>query len=341
MHERYPDHGLGVVGLDDRRERLVELRCLNGEAAAVDFEVLVRITPVLEIATNSRISTMTMYAKWFYEFSPEQHPVITFSNKGNRDALLGNAKAGEVIVFVATKGENTSDEDKGRVLGAAEIGRKAVRTEEVVDIFDSPPVYFVGDKFRWSEAIPMLRAWRFDPRPLANEVFENGNLPPHAQTQAVPLSDTDEDSIRSLNWVPVDLPQTEERQKQKRLSDAFSVHPTKPGPVVSPGTHGVTVLERDKAWTYAARFGDTPMWKIGQTNDLENRVQDLNTHVPVEYLQKQWRLSWRQEWPSAERALEMEQRVLELLADKRTQGERVKCNEDDLKKAWIKAIFET
>ena len=281
---------------------------------------------------------MTMYAKWFYGFSPERHPIITFSQNGSRDTLLRNAKAGEVIVFVATRGTNTADENRGRVLGAAEIGTKAVRTEEVMDTSGSPEMNFKDGKFRWAEAIPMLRAWRFDPPPLANKVFENGNLPRHAQTQAVALSDADEDTIQSLKWIEVELPQTEERQRQRRLSDAFAAQPTKPGPVVSPGRHTVTVSRKDKAWTYAARFGASPVWKIGQTSDLEKRLRDLNTHVPVEYLEEKWSIGWRQEWSSAERAKEMEQRVLTILDDKRTQGERVRCDEKELESAWIEAI---
>ena len=260
---------------------------------------------------------MTMYAKWFYGFPPERHPIITFSQKGDRDALLRDARAGEVIVFVATKGENTTDENKGRVLGAAEIGTKAVRIEEVVDTPSDTssldPAYFKDGKFRWPEAIPMLRAWRFDPSPLAREVFENGNLPSLARTRAVALSDADEHAIRSLNWVEVELPQTEERGRQQRLADAFSAQPTKPGPIASPGTHTVTVSQNDKAWTYAARFGASPIWKIGYASNLENRLQDLNTHVPVEHLEEEWSIGWCQEWPSAERAKEMEQRVLTIL----------------------------
>ena len=69
---------------------------------------------------------MTMYAKWFFGFTPERLPVITFSQRGSRDSLLKSAQPGEVIVYVATKGQETDEEERGRVLGAAEVGRKAV-----------------------------------------------------------------------------------------------------------------------------------------------------------------------------------------------------------------------
>lgn len=133
------------------------------------------------------------------------------------------------------------------------------------------------------------------------------------------------------------FPRTGERQQG--LSDALVARPTKPGPVASPGTHTVIVSEKEKTWTYAARFGASPTWKIGQTSDLEERLRDLNAHVPVEYLEEQWSIAWRQEWPSAERAKEMEQRVLTILDDKRTQGERVRCSEKELKKAWVEATL--
>lgn len=279
-----------------------------------------------------------MYAKWFFGFTPERLPVITFSQPGNRDRLLNSAQPGEVIVYVATQGAETDEEERGRVLGAAEIGRKAVKTEEVADISQSPGRDFENGKFRWPEAIPMLRAWRFDPAPLANEVFEKNNLPHNAQAQAVALSERDEAAIQALNWVEVELPETPERERQQRIADAFNPGPTKPGPVASAGTHEVTVTDKDEVWTYAARFGSSPIWKIGQTSDRDNRLRELNAHVPVEYLEEQWSIGLEQKWPTAERAQEMEQRVLKLLDDKRTGGERVRCGEKELKDAWIEAI---
>ena len=283
---------------------------------------------------------MKMFAKWFYGFSPESASIIMFSHKGSRDSLLRDSEPGDLIVFVATKGNETAEEDRGRVLGAAEIGRKEVRTEEVVDISTSPARDFIDGKFRWPEAIPMLRAWRFDPPPMANEVFKEGNLPHHAQVHAVRLSDIDEAAIRSLNWKEVELAPTTERQRQRRLSDAFSGQPTRPGPVARPGTYTSTVFEKQEAWTYAARFGTSSIWKIGHTSDLDRRMQDLNAHVPVEYLEETWCVSWKHKWHSTDRAREMEQRLLTILDHRRTQGERVKCGEDEIEQAWIDAIVE-
>ena len=253
---------------------------------------------------------MTMYAKWFFGFTTSRLPVITFSQRGSRDSLLKSAQPGEVIVYVATKGQETEEEERGRVLGAAEIGRKAVKTEEVADISQLPERSFENGKFRWPEAIPMLRAWRFDPAPLANEVFANKNLPHNAQTQAVKLSEQDEAAIWEMNWIEVELPQTDERERQQRLADAFNPGPTKPGPVASAGSHEVTVTDKDKVWTYAARFGSSSIWKIGQTSDQETRLHELNAHIPVEYLEEQWSISRHHKWTSVERAQEMEQRVL-------------------------------
>lgn len=285
---------------------------------------------------------MTMYAKYMFRFNPEEVPFISFSKQGDRNALLRDAKSGDVVVFVGTRGEETAKEDQRRVLGAAEIGQKSVRIDEVVDLSNAPETDFENGEFRWLEAIPMLRAWRFDPRPLASEVFENHRLPPQAQARAVLLSETDELTIRhKLNWVEVELPQTQEIGRQQRLSDALRAQQTKPGPVISPGTHTVTIAEDQKSWTYAVRFGASQIWKIGRTNDLDRRLQDLNAHVPIEYLNEQWALRWHQEWPSAERAQEMEQRVLAFLKDKRTYGERVNCSEDDLLRAWVDAIAGT
>ncbi|MCP5370345.1 MAG: GIY-YIG nuclease family protein [Hyphomicrobiales bacterium] len=281
---------------------------------------------------------MAMFAKWFFGFSPERVPVITFSQQSSRDALLKMAKAGDVIVYVGTKGEATPDEYKGRVLGAAEIGRKAVRTEEVVDASLFRELDFENGEFRWPEGIPMLRAWRFEPPPLASEVFEHGNLPHNAQTQAVKLSKGDQQAVKALNWVEVVLPETVERERQRRMVDAFRQKPTLPGPVVEPGTYIVTVEEQSATWTYAAQFGHSNVWKIGRTGNVESRLKELNAHVPHEYLCEAWSLKLQQRWPTPNRAQEMEQRVLALLVDKRTFGERVRCSFEELEGAWVDAI---
>ena len=282
---------------------------------------------------------MTMYASYFFGFRPELYPIITFSKAGNRDALLRQVKPGEVIIYVGTLGEPTPDEQRGMVLGAAEIGVKSVRTEDVVDLSSVPASDYENGLHRWPEAIPMLRAWRFEPPQPARE-FLKDRLRADAQVRAVPLSARDEAAVRALNWVEVALPEQAEHRRQRRLSRALAGAKSRPGPVARPGTSTVTRTVCASAWTYAMRFGNAPIWKIGRTSDLENRLEAVNKHVPVELLDDEWRIVLTHAWLTAEEAQAMEQRVLRRLETSRTRGERVRCSEQELEQAWIAATHQ-
>lgn len=113
------------------------------------------------------------------------------------------------------------------------------------------------------------------------------------------------------------------------------------GPIPSPWAAHVEHNINTTSWTYALRFGDYQLWKVGHAEDLEVRLNDVKRHVPEEILDnKQWRIAFRQRWEGATPAYEMEQKVFELLADRRTIGERIRCSEKELKTAW-EAAFVT
>jgi len=117
--------------------------------------------------------------------------------------------------------------------------------------------------------------------------------------------------------------------------------PTGPTRGPSPSTWSGTV-SRDvdaAAITYALRFGKRDIWKIGYAQDLSDRLDEVNKHVPDEVLGEQWSVTtWQQRWPTQTEAYEMEQRVLGLLVARRTVGERVCCTEDELRAAWVAAL---
>jgi hypothetical protein len=101
------------------------------------------------------------------------------------------------------------------------------------------------------------------------------------------------------------------------------------------------IVSRDAnvaATTYAFRFGKRNIWKIGHAQDLQARLLDVNKHIPHEVLGERWSIAWQQHWRTQKEAYEMEQRLLTLLAERRTEGERVQCTEDELRAAWLGAM---
>jgi hypothetical protein len=89
--------------------------------------------------------------------------------------------------------------------------------------------------------------------------------------------------------------------------------------------------------TYALRFGNTDLWKVGFASDVRSRVAAINRHIPVELIDDRWELVGACHWPSQLAAYAMEQEVLTILAAERTIFERVRCSHDRLTSAWEQA----
>ncbi|MCB8821915.1 hypothetical protein [Microvirga rosea] len=220
----------------------------------------------------------------------------------------------------------------------AEIGRRAVDTMDVVPkehrrIHD----YDEYGRFRWPKAILMVRAWRFEPQPKVLDVLAS-QLPYNATPQAVLLSDRDAAAVLRLNAIEEILPMTEALANARLLDGALAAARPTTGPTPSTwvGSAGRNV-NRD-AFTYALRFGRTNTWKIGHAVDLAERVREVNWHIPPEVVPNPWFPVLQQRWPDEISAHGMEQRVLKLLERYRTEGERVRCSEDEIWMAWKAAI---
>lgn len=94
------------------------------------------------------------------------------------------------------------------------------------------------------------------------------------------------------------------------------------------------------ASTYAFRFGTSDIWKIGFAAEVEDRLWQINQHVPTELLGAAWIEAKHQRWPNAELAYALEQAVLRRLHAHRTLFERVGCSQGVLESAWHEAIAE-
>ena len=82
------------------------------------------------------------------------------------------------------------------------------------------------------------------------------------------------------------------------------------------------------------RFGGTDVWKVGYAADVDARLAEINTHIPVEIIGFQWNHFARHPWRSPSLAFEMEQRLLAEIQGKRIARERVMCSEVELLCAW-------
>lgn len=281
---------------------------------------------------------MKVFITRVWGFDPARWPVITFGLEGNRDKLLNESSPGDRIVFVGTLREPTPESLRGRLLGMAEIGRIAVDTVDVIgDDVRSSNDYDEAGRFRWPKAILMVRAWRFRPQPMLLDVLAE-QLPYHATSQAIALFEADAKAVLALSVVEAEIPDTEALRKAQLLDSALGASRSTTGPKPSSWI-GETGRNVDRtAFTYAFRFGNTDIWKIGHSVDVKERLKQVNWHIPSEVVPERWNVTLQQPWQTETDAYAMEQRVLQALKLKRTEGERVRCAEPELWSAWLAAI---
>lgn len=282
---------------------------------------------------------MRVFAKRFYGFEPERHPVIAFGKGGNRDALILASEPGDLIVFVGTQDEPTASSERGRLLGIAEFARIPVDVRDVTDPAVMKPTDFASDgTLLWPKGLPMLRAWRFDePRLKLIDVLHE-QLTFEATIRAVELGAVDTTAVLALPRTEVPIPLVPHVAKLLALSNALAFGRPTTGPTPTDWSGTVTRSAHAEAWTYALRFGRRTLWKVGHTQDVDQRLRDVNEHVPYEETGENWSLALKQRWPDSIAAHAMEQRVFRALSSQRTTGERIRCSEAQMLSTWTASL---
>jgi hypothetical protein len=280
---------------------------------------------------------MKLFATRVWGMGFERIPIATFGMKGHVDRLLRLARRGDRVVFVGTQTERTDEENRGKILGMAEIGFEPLKTLDLVGRADLDERDFdAAGNFKFPHAVALTRAWRFEPAPLLVRTLSRQlAMVATSGVQEIEGS-SDVAAIIALQAVEIDLPTLPALEAMRRMNDALrnttGPRPGGAGYTVSPSTDG-------EAWTYGLRFGKRDVWKIGWANDVDVRCTDINQHIPVELGLEQWGVVLRQRMNSRA-AYDMEQRVLELLANKRKGYERVHCSRKEIDSAWQQAFVD-
>ena len=139
---------------------------------------------------------MQIFLKRVWGFTPESWPVVAFGKKGDCANLIDMSFDGDLIACLATKGEETSPQDHGRLLGLVEFELNIVKTLDFVseDLMTWEPT----GEAKWPYAVCMRRAWMFLDKPLGEGVLR-GKMPPMAGVaQCHLLDDKDTNAILAL-----------------------------------------------------------------------------------------------------------------------------------------------
>jgi len=168
---------------------------------------------------------MTIFAKKFYGFNPEILPLVTFNGKSGRDNLIRVSKPGDLLLYVATKGDEVLEEEQGKILGLVEFGISTVPLKDTgIDINSLPKNYLDGkNEYKWTECLAMVRAWRFDPLLDRGDIFAPERLGGRNGSRTViELDENETNKILNCNRVEVSLPETSWIKKERDKNDELS-----------------------------------------------------------------------------------------------------------------------
>lgn len=280
---------------------------------------------------------MKVFAKWFFGFWSDSWPCLTLNQRGATN-FMRVALPGDRVVFVGAGSSETSPENRGRILGIAEVGTRPYRTADLVGVEYRRPAKEGASSpvERWPVAFAMTRAWRFDSPPKIAELFGH-QLPSMARQYVAELSAGEIALLAGLQITEEPVHSSTERDEQaEQIEAVWGGRPTT-GPLPTAWSGNVEATYDWPATTYVLRFGKRDVWKIGWAKSCGHRLRQVNRHIPFEALNERWELYDHEEWASPFKARDMEQSVLHSLKAFRTDGERVGCTSDKLERAWRKA----
>ena len=277
---------------------------------------------------------MRLFIGRFWSFRPEHLPFITFARAVYRDSFLADSAAGDRIAMVVTRKESVIPENRGRLLGMAEIGAHPVDTADVADSAAMTPREWLGGEPRCPKGIPMLRAWRFLQPPAVPAVIDAA-LPQTTGGPAVLLAAEQAAHLMTFAYEAVALRQSrwlsEERPSAKdgaRRGDAS----------VS-GARAVPDTEQGEV--FALRFGNRDVWRIGNSFDPERSVEAMNHNIPWNVTHEGWAIWYRQPVTSEADALACETKVMELLMQHQIPGGFFACSAATFERVWNETLAAT
>jgi hypothetical protein len=271
---------------------------------------------------------MQVFAKRTLRYDPIVRPFVTFVTERDRNDLLRASQPRDLLVFAGSLDDQTLSDDRGRLLGIAEFSHVPIDGQPVAGLTTLVGLELQGrGPSTLPYALPLTRAWCFrHSLKLIDTLREQ--LTFEATARAVRLDDDDARTVLALPRVEIPL-----RPSPTASVGGGSRPTTGPLPVDWAGT--VTRNSSGEAYTYALRFGERDIWKVGHTKNLATRLAEINQHVPHEELGECWSVVLHCRWNCSVEAYEMEQQVLGVLSLYRTEGERVRCAETMLKAAWL------
>jgi len=216
--------------------------------------------------------------------------------------------------MVVTRKESVIPQNRGLLLGMAEIGAHRVDTADIADSAAMTPREWLGGKPRCPKAIPMLRAWRFL-QPCTLPPAIEAALPQTTGGPAILLTAKQATKLTAFPYEAVALGQTRWLMKGMPAS----------GDWAAIGEQGEV---------FALRFGSRDIWRIGNSFDAERTIEAMNRNIPWSVTQEHWAILYRQAVPSEADAFAYEMKLMERLKEHQIAGGFFACSTATIERVW-------
>lgn len=249
---------------------------------------------------------MAIFLTKVWGFTEPSGP-LSFSEEGWRASARATLSDGDFVVLVGTKGHQTAEEDRGRLLGMMEP------TREIVSVLDydlrTRPIDFNEDRgYRWPSGLLTCNAWKFPGRPLLEQVSRRSFYMDSA-LGIVSLNEEEAAKILSLEREQVELLLPVRARARIEGEEAAR---RRGAPPPSTTRRGVMHLRRAPAYTYAMTIEGArgAAFKIGWAFDFRARERHFNS-AALPYLGGlRYQTCLHHLWDTALDAFKMEQALL-------------------------------
>jgi hypothetical protein len=261
---------------------------------------------------------------------------LQFSTQGWRDNARAELKAGDLVVLVGTKGDQTDPKDQGRILGMMEPTTEVVMSLDF-EMETKPHDFDEEGQYRWPYGLLNRRAWRFlEPHPLLNEIsardfYMNSAL---GLVELTPL-----ETAALAKWPREEVGVLARTKAYARVHGNEAARRRGAPPPTTTRT-GVMHLRAAPAYTYLMKVEGAAQeaYKIGWAFDYHARERGFNFAALPQLGGLRYRTLMFELWDTARNAFAMEQALLRQFDTARHPANREIIHgvpHSKLESAWI------
>ena len=224
-----------------------------------------------------------------------------------------------MVVLVGTKGDETAEDEKGRLLGIMEPTAEPAMSLDF-DVRQAPADFDEDGNYKWPFALLNKRASILKDRPLSTALSDR-KFNMDAAQGIVALTEEEARHVLDLRRRPIEL-LSAVRATARVIGQDAARKRAAPRPTTT--RRGVMHMRRAPAYTYCMELvgADAPTYKIGWAFDYALRQRGFNhASMPalggIQYTTKLYQL-----WDTARLAFAMEQFVLGFFEDRLHKSNR-------------------